>query len=131
MGRNFAFVQLRSGWPDARQATLFALAISYPDQPQPTKGSIMSQGFLVFALLVGVGLLGACHMVESRVDCGQTAPRFKPAPFEAFFHPDPKFSTGEELIRLLLEGQIQHRRYPDHRVSIAMKFSVKHNCLFQ
>ena len=64
----------------------------------------MSQGFLVFALLVGAGLLGACHTAESRVDCGQSGPQFEPAPFEALPHLDPKYSIGKELFRLLLEG---------------------------
>ena len=91
----------------------------------------MSQGCLVFALLVGVELFGACHMAGSRVDCGQSGPRFEPVPSKALSHADPKYSTGEELFRLLPDGQIEQRRYPDHRVSIAMRFSVKHNGLFQ
>jgi hypothetical protein len=124
-------VQLRSGRPDARQATLFARAISYPDQPQPTKGGIMSQRFLVFALLVGSRLLGACHTAESRVDCEQSGPRFEPAPFEALPHPNPKYSTGEELFRPLLEGAHETSPLPCHRVSMAMRFSANHNGLFQ
>ena len=104
IGRNFAFVQLRSGRPDARQTTLFARAIFYPDQPQPSKGGIKFQRVLVFALFVGSGVLGTFYTAESRVDCEQSGPRFEPASFEALPHPDPKYSTGEELFRPLLEG---------------------------
>ena len=64
----------------------------------------MFQRFLVFALLVGSGLLGACHTAESLVDCEQFGPGFEPAPFEALPHPNPKYSMGEELFRPLLEG---------------------------
>ena len=66
-------------------------------------GGLKFQRFLVFALLVGSGLLRTFYAAESRVDCEQSGPRFEPASFEALPHPDPKYSTGEELLRLLLE----------------------------
>ncbi|MGB2068166.1 MAG: hypothetical protein ACPHY9_01370 [Candidatus Puniceispirillaceae bacterium] len=65
----------------------------------------MYHHFLACALLVGVGLLSACHTAQPRVECPPFDPPFGP-PFKPVHYPEPIFGTSEEFYQLLLEGMM-------------------------
>lgn len=65
----------------------------------------MYHHFLACALLVGVGLLSACHTAQPRVECPPFDPPFGP-PFKSVHYPEPMFGTSEEFYQLLLEGMM-------------------------
>lgn len=73
------------------------------------RGATMYHHFLACALLVGVGLLSACHTAQPRVECPPFDPPFGPPfgpPFKPVHYPEPMFGTSEEFYQLLLEGMM-------------------------
>ena len=91
----------------------------------------MSQRFLVFALLVGAGLLGSCHTPGHGLIANRLVRDLNLRPLRLCPIRIQNIARVRSCFVSCSSGRIEHRRYPDHRVSRAMRTSANHNGLFQ